>query len=312
LSDWNPVNSPTIETTTGPDGNWAKLATSNATITSAAFTVDSAAQTLTFDLGYLSSSVSLSLYVATAPSYTMPGTATKNLICSPCTSHWEVGAFDLSPYRGQSIKIKFLRVNGTIGLDRIRPQVVLPGYDTTGLSERWSESGDTFAAFSGTDLISPAFTVDSSMQLLTIRLRGLSTLSDQAQLYVLSGPTFATSTALNPVFGDSWTTLTFDPNAWKGSQIKFKLHRITGTIGLDDLGVGRIEFPNWSTTGTPSRVTGTRAARSSACKAGRSRPTPSPCRRMPSNSRFATVLRLRAALSPSSSCTDRATAPSSP
>ena len=46
---------------------------------------------------------------------------------------------DLTAYQGQSIKVKFVRTLGVIGLDRIRPQVIFPGFtvaSTSSLSGR--------------------------------------------------------------------------------------------------------------------------------------------------------------------------------
>ena len=217
------------------------------------------AQGLTFDLGYLTTSGTAVLYayVATGPNYTMPGTATKSFLCNACNT-WVTGMIDLTAFRGQSIKVKFVYGGGVIGLDRIRPQIIFPGYSVVSTSYvRDFDGSDPYAWVKGGDLITDAFTVDPTAQFLSVHLRGLSTFSDQAQVIVLSGATFATSTTFNPVFGDSWSRFDIDATPWKGAQIKLKVHVTLNTVGIDDLGVGQTDFSNWSVSGTPDLVTGT-------------------------------------------------------
>jgi YD repeat-containing protein len=64
FSGWTTTGTPTIQTTSGPDGTWAQLdVTTNESLTSDAFTVAADAQGLTFDLGYLTTSGTTTWYV---------------------------------------------------------------------------------------------------------------------------------------------------------------------------------------------------------------------------------------------------------
>jgi hypothetical protein len=81
-------------------------------------------------------------------------------------------------------------------------------------------------------------------------MKGLSAGSDQVNVHVLSGPTFATSTLVLTIFTGlpdaSWTTYHFNVVNWRNTNIKVKITRLTGTVGVDDVGPQRLDIAGWT------------------------------------------------------------------
>jgi hypothetical protein len=92
---------------------------------------------------------------------------------------------------------------------------------------------------------------------VTLKLKGLTTGADQYKVYLLSGTNFATSTQLAFTdAADSWTTQRYNACSWLGQQVKLKVERFLGTVGVDDVGLQSIDLPSWTITGNTTRQTG--------------------------------------------------------
>jgi hypothetical protein len=107
-------------------------------------------------------------------------------------------------------------------------------------------------------LTSAAFDIEDDTQVLTFRVMGESGGADQYRAYLLSGPSFGTSTqlAFTTAADGAWTTVRVNPATWRGETVKLKLDRYAGTVGVDLVGVQLVELVDWETTGTISRLTG--------------------------------------------------------
>lgn len=143
-------------------------------LTSDAFTVDAAAQQVTFEVGYLTTTNSswFELYVLSGAGY-----ATETKIaednCSSC-GYWVTYGANIAAYAGQSIKLKFKRRAGNVGIDAVRMRVLLPGYTFPGEITRAEEgNGNVYARLSRNDSVTTAaFTVESSAQSATVNMMG--------------------------------------------------------------------------------------------------------------------------------------------
>jgi hypothetical protein len=110
---------------------------------------------------------------------------------------------------------------------------------------------------SGASVTTAAFTVDVTAQVLTLKLKGLTTGSDQYKVSLLSGSGFATSTQLAfTTANDAWETQRYNAASWLGQPVKLKVERFLGTVGVDDVGLQSIDLPSWTVTGNPTRLTG--------------------------------------------------------
>jgi hypothetical protein len=233
-----------IQTTSGPESQWAKFSQAGSWIKTGAFTVDAAAQSITFDLGLLGTSGTILVAVSamTGASYATKE-ALRTYSCTGCNS-WSVKTVGISAYVGQSIKIVFELGGGAIGIDRVRQQTVFAGYSVAGQFTRSTTAGNPWASIVGDTLTSAAYTIDSTAQLGKITLKGNSTLSDQTYVKVLSGGSYATSTTVvSATLDDDWATYSFDLSSWVGQSIKLKVDVIIGTVGVDDVGIQCLELP---------------------------------------------------------------------
>jgi len=115
----------------GTHGYWAKLQASGTIITDA-FTVDSSATGFAFDMGYLSTSGYswVKVYALTGPTYST-STLIGDVYCNNC-GYWTRYSINASAYLGQSIKLKFYRFGGDVGIDDVAGQIVFPGYTQAG------------------------------------------------------------------------------------------------------------------------------------------------------------------------------------
>ena len=244
FTGWTAGSGVTIQTSGGPDNQWAKL-TSSGTLTSDAFTPETDAQAVTFDYGAFSTTATnnLAVYVLSGANY-CGLTVVANVQCANC-NQWGAVQFGIGQWKGQSIKLRFSRLTGIVGVDRVAKQILFPGFETEGDGVRIVEGTDAWASISD-KLTSAAFTVEPTAQHVTLSLRGLTAGSDQAYVKVLSGPTFSTITTLTPLFTDSWATYRFNLAAFSGQSIKLQVDAITGRVAVDEVGVMRIDAPDWS------------------------------------------------------------------
>jgi hypothetical protein len=253
FTSWTTVGSPTMN----PDptrGYWARLNTANS-ITTSALNIPSNGQALVYDVDYLSSTTTntVDVYALTGPTF---GTSTliKHDSCIAC-GRWSTTVVDLSPYLGQTIKVKFS--SDSIGLDTVTVQELFPGYQAMGTFNRLVDgAANAYASVnSGGSIVSPAFGVDPTAQTATVRLQG-STAGAQYTLYVAPGPGFSTWTQVK--YGSSvtpWTTVRFNVSTWRGQQVKVRVAAsITGSMSIDDVAVQMVDVAGWDVDGTPQLV----------------------------------------------------------
>ncbi len=261
LSPWVTSGTVTLQSATGP-GYYARFDTSGASVTSDPFTVDSTAQTISFDVGFLSTS-GTSWVIATVLSGGSYGTSTQvgSYQCGSC-GNWQTMYVDITAYQGQSIKVKFARGTGSqvSGIDALKMQIPFPGWTVSGLMSRQTEAGgNVFAGLDGNNsaLISSAFTVDSSAQFMTAQVRGTSPNTDSYYIDVLSGGSYSTVTTVSyGNIGDTWQTARWNVSQWQGQSIKIKARRGINKIGVDDVGFMSIDVDGWDVTKDTRHETG--------------------------------------------------------
>ena len=253
LTGWTTSGTVTIESDT-PHGYYAKLSGSNAEIVSSAFTVDNSAQVFSFDAGWLTTTGYswVKVYVLSGAGYSTQ-TEVLSHYCYSCGPSWEDEVLiDASAWQGQSIKLKFWRFFGDVGINDVEMVELLPGMTPTGTFSRETESNDSFVELKapGT-LTTDAFTVASDAQVGTIELSGRSGLSDQYKLQVLSGAGYSTVTDVGVgTIADSWESVQFMLAAWQGESVKLKVTTLSFTVGIDDISVQGIELPDWELAAT--------------------------------------------------------------
>ncbi|MEZ4617249.1 MAG: hypothetical protein R2867_17300 [Caldilineaceae bacterium] len=255
FTGWTTSGSTSIQSD-ATQGYWAQLQT-NGKIVSDPFTVDSAAQQITFLVNHASSSTSgFHVYIHSDPSYS---TRTRLLIDSCANCGWVPYSVDISAYAGQSVKIEFLRSSGTIGIDNSQQAVLFPNYTATGSLARIVEAGGNGYARLGSSgtLTSAPFTIGSSVQQLSLSLSGLTTRSDQYRVELLSDPNYSTATQLGlGTVSDSWQQFAYNVSAWQGQAVKLRIASVysLGAVGVDEIGIQEITLPGWTVTGATEVV----------------------------------------------------------
>jgi hypothetical protein len=252
LSGWGIAGSVSLQSDPA-HGYWAKISSSGS-LTSPPISVDPSAQVVSFDLNYINASFA-EVYILSGTNYAT-STHIGTWYCSSSCGYWATVTIDIHQYAGQSIKLKVAWSWGSIGVDHVRTQRILPGYALNGNITRAVESdGNTYARLSSGTLTSSPFTVDSSAQVASIRIRGWGN-SPQYEVDILTGQGFTTSTFLTAGYGNTsqWQTIQLGLGSWAGQQIELKIRVLSPTIGVDDVGLQSTVFPGWQTTGTPYRV----------------------------------------------------------
>jgi RHS repeat-associated protein len=254
-TSWTTTGTVTIQSD-ATQGNYARLDSSGATITTEAFTVGSTAQVLSFDVGLLNTNSWVVVKVLSGGSY---GTSTQvgSYLCSSSCGYWSNEFVDVSSWVSQSIKVKFERGAGApnTGVDTARAQLIHPNYTLAGQVARRTEAGgNVYAALESATtntITAAAFTVDATAQFATVKAKGLTTGADQYKVQVLSGATYATVTdvVITTTAGDAaWDTARFNVSTWAGQSIKIKVSRVSGKVGVDDVGLMSMDVPSWEVT----------------------------------------------------------------
>ncbi|MBK8558505.1 hypothetical protein [Candidatus Amarobacter glycogenicus] len=158
-------------------------------------------------------------YVLSGASY---GTSTQvgSYQCNSCNT-WQTMYVDIQPFRGQSIKVKFDRGTGSqvSGVDNLRTQIPFPGWEVVGtISRQTEDGGNVFIGLEGgasPAMTSSEFTVDSTAQYMTVKVKGISTNSDSYYIDVLSGASYGTATqvAFGNVGDSVWETARWNVSA---------------------------------------------------------------------------------------------------
>lgn len=149
-------------------------------------------------------------------------------------------------------------IGGTLGIDDLRTEVILPDYQITKDVTREEDSGNAYARLPGNSTItSAAFSIGTGVQQLALSLTGLTTKSDQYQIKLLSDPSFSTSTLLGSgTVSDSWQQLAYNVSTWQGQVVKLQISSAyaLGAIGVDEIGIQSITLPGWTVTGATAVV----------------------------------------------------------
>jgi hypothetical protein len=183
-------------------------------------------------------------------------TSTKLLTdaCNECGT-WSTSFVDITAYRGQSIKLRFRVGAGyaAVGIDTVDVQEVFAGYETTGSPVRKVDGGDGYAELKGS-LTSSAFTVEDATQFLSLDVKKVSS-SASWELLVATGPSFSTYTRIGFGSAQSDWTLTRSPaSGYVGEQVKVRVRPMTGTIAVDDIGLMRVQVPEWPVVDDTTRM----------------------------------------------------------
>lgn len=106
----------------------------------------------------------------------------------------------------------------------VQMQVVLPEYTVAGSFSRIDDgNGNVYAQLAGisTKITSDPFVINRGVQQLALSLTGLTTVSDQYRVDVLSGVSYSTSTKLGSgTVSDNWQTFAYNVSAWQGQSVK--------------------------------------------------------------------------------------------
>ena len=246
FTGWTTSGTTTIETNAN-QGDYAKLTGTGAEIVSSAFTVDSATQAFTVEVGWLTNPGYswIQIYVLSGTGYTTE-TTIADTYCNNCGT-WETLSFDASSWIGQSVKLKLKRRFGDVGVNDVQMTALFPTMTTSGSFNRVDESGDHVAKLVwGATLTTEALTLASDAQMGSIAVKGLTQFADQVQVDVLSGAGYATvTTVLGEIVPDSWTTLQFMLAAWAGESVKLRVKAAYQNVLVDDIGIQIVELPGW-------------------------------------------------------------------
>jgi RHS repeat-associated protein len=226
--------------------NWAKFTSTTGSLTTSAFTIPDTAQELVYDINYISTTgySGLEIYVLTGADY-----STSTLLKTDKeyrNGTWSTSFINVVAYRSTSVKFKFQAKNVPVGLDNVEVQQVFPGWDITDSPMRKTEAGgNDFAEVSGA-LTSSVFTVDADAQYLSFRARAAGS-SSNWKAYIAEGPTFDTFTQVaSGGTGTTWGLARIAVGGYVGEQIKVRISKWLNNTQIDDIGLMRVEIPQFS------------------------------------------------------------------
>jgi RHS repeat-associated protein len=242
---------------TEPDGNAFARLDKQGALTTAAFTVDSAAQFVALkSLDQSSLGGQFFVYVHSGPDF---ATETKVLTITNAPETWTNHKVNTSQWQGQAIKLKVQWQYAAFGVDDLGTQSVeIPDWEVT--KDAWIENGGPsgFAVSTNGDLTSQPFTIAPDAQHLTLDYKSAANSffyvellrgSDFSQVVDLHGGTSITGTS-------AWQTLKLGIQPYAGETVKLKIEHAFGR-GLYD-NVGRMErlLPGWTLLSTQAVVAG--------------------------------------------------------
>ena len=218
FASWTTAGTPTIRTS-ADRRPWAELDARRDVITTSALTIPADAQSLSYDIGYLTTSSTswVRVYVLSGANYAT-STLIKEDSCSSC-GYWSTTYLDIRAYRSQSIKVKFLRYFGTNGIDNVEIRQPFPSFEITGEQQRLTSAGDTYANVKSGSLTSPAVAVDAATQFGVVQLRAGNR---PYEIAVAPGPAFSTFTVLaTGASPAAWEDVRFHLSPGKASKSRF-------------------------------------------------------------------------------------------
>jgi len=253
FTGWTVTGSPTVNAS-GPTGYYAQLG-SGQKVQTAAFTVDSTAQSFVFDVAAVNSGTfQMKIVIHYGGSYASSTTKYITSCPSTCTS-WNQYRLDAVAWQGQSIKMTFERYLGDskvdnfiVGREEFRNWTASNGEN---LVRKTGGPSDGYVQSKGT-LTSPAFTVDSLTQNGEIDLKVESGATGYS-VKVLSGGSYSTSTTVftGSSSHTSWGTRTFGLGDYVGQSVKVQVVPGSGTtVAVDKVGVAKNVVSGWGSTTT--------------------------------------------------------------
>ena len=254
FTGWSLTGSPSVQSG-GPTGYYAKLL-SGQRVLSSAFTVDSSAQSLTFDVAAVNSGTfQWQLNIYSGATYSTK-TSKYFTSCPTTCINWNSYSTDAVAWQGQSIKVEIQRYLGDLKVDNVvvEQEILVSWSPTAGDKVSRQTGGPTDAyAKTSTTIISQPYTVDSEGQNGTVDLK-VESASGSYTIYVLSGSGYGTSTNVfsgTQADSSSWGTKTFGIGDFAGQSIKFKVVPASNTtVSVDRAAVSRNEVPGWAAAGT--------------------------------------------------------------
>ena len=235
---------------------------SGSLFTSSAFTVHSQAQYGIVDVKVAGASGAYDIYVAPGPSFS---TFTK-VAFGNAPANWTEVKFDLAPYRGQQIKVRFKPTINTVLADDLgRQWIELQSWEFTDTTAWTADgAGGHFVSTHGT-LTSSSFTLAAGAQNIKVKARSSGSASTIAA-ELLTGANFATVVYLDDYIMDgTWATYRFGVDPFAGQAVKLRLQRTNGpNMHVDDAGLAESVLPGWDmprseANGTDAVTTGTDA-----------------------------------------------------
>lgn len=193
LTGWTPTGFPTVQSG-GPSGNYVAIR-SGQMVQSSAFTVASDAQVLTLKVAQ-SGSGTLQIQVVIYYGTNYASSSTQYLECVSSCASWNTHQINAMPYQGQSIMVRVGRFLGdfdltdvAVGVETLTSWAPAEGHKVS----RGTGGPDGAYARASTAIASQAYTIDANGQngQVDVKVEGASGTYD---VYVLSGPAFATST----------------------------------------------------------------------------------------------------------------------
>ncbi|HEY7031973.1 MAG TPA: DUF6531 domain-containing protein, partial [Thermomicrobiales bacterium] len=250
FTGWTVTGSPSIQSDT-EHGYYAQMS-GTADLKTAAFTVGNDVQSFVVDGYWPTNNGWIEVSVLPGPTYTTSIGIGDIRCVSNCA--WREVTFDATGYQGQSVELLFHRRSGTAAFDRVRAQVIAPGYVLSGDFGRDVSGGNAELRVSGSATTS-AFTLDDAVQHGRVTAWGTGS-NPYINVYVLYGASFASSTKLATLeLGATAQIYQFPLYDHHGEQVKLKFTSTTGTIRIDNVGIQRVDFPGW-TLSNPSLTWG--------------------------------------------------------
>jgi hypothetical protein len=258
LPTWSATGQTSRQTETGGNG-YARL-DSHGVITSAAFTLDSHAQSVTLraeTVGNVNFTGQFSLYLLSGSGYT---TSTQLALGVSTTASWQTFHYSIATFAGQSVKLQVKEATYSVGIDDVGLQHQdIPNWGISG-NPVGGQANDT-SLVTGTPtgqavrtngtLTSSAFTLASGAQQLSLLYKGDSA-GDSFNVTLLSGTGYSTVTDLNgggaisPPDQTTWETFKASVASFAGQSVKLQLVGYYGWHQFDNAGLQERLLPGWT------------------------------------------------------------------
>jgi hypothetical protein len=245
----------------GPYASYASLGNGgggSGTAVSSAFTVDSNAQVMSIDYMLAGTGGTNTLFVEVMSGATYSQSSTVANISCACTTGWTRRDFDVSQWRGHSIKIKvtgyrLVRITH-VGTARIE---LADWTVNQGVVERVSGFATGFVASlkaGNTTITSAPYVLGASAQSLSVPLKfaASNASGNWAKIFVIpsgSNPVEVHSLVCtaNACVLD-WQSISINISSWAGQTIQLRLWRWSGSDGalyVDNVGVSSVQLHGW-------------------------------------------------------------------